>query len=101
MAHIHTHHIWVWQFEFPIHLPTEGPLPSPIINQLDYDYVHQLCLLSIYANLSSRLLTVERERAAAHMQGTVFTLARLKIVHNIKNLYHYHYQCVDELSSSV
>ena len=28
----------------------------------------------------------ERERAAVNMQGTVFTLARLKIVPTIKNL---------------
>ena len=38
-------------------------------------------MLSIYAKLSSRLLDVqEREITAALMQGTVFTLARLKIV---------------------
>ena len=34
-------------------------------------------MLSIYAKQSNRLLAV-RKRAAAHMQGTVFTLARLK-----------------------
>ena len=35
-------------------------------------------MLSIYAKLSSHLLAVrKRERAAAHEQGTVFTLARL------------------------
>ena len=45
-------------------------------------------MLSIFARLSSRLLAVrEREGTAAHMQGTVFTLARLKIVPTI-NLYH-------------
>ena len=44
-------------------------------------------MLSIYATLSSHLLTV-CERVAVNMQGTVFTLARLKIVLTIKNLYH-------------
>ncbi len=34
------------------------------------------------------------------MQGTEFTLARLKIVHTIKNLCHIQCQCVDELRSS-
>ena len=59
-------------------------------------------MLSIYAKLSSCLLGVrKRERAAAHMQGTVFTFARFKIVPTIKNLYRIHCQCVDELSSSV
>ena len=43
----------------------------------------------------------EREGAAAHMQGTVPTLVRLKIVPTIKNLYHTQCQCVDELSSLV
>ena len=42
-------------------------------------------MLSIYAKLSSQVL-VFRERAAANMQGTVFTLARLKMVPTIKNL---------------
>ena len=58
-------------------------------------------MLPIYAKLSSRLLAVERERAAAHMQGTGFTLARMKIVTTIKNLYHIQCQCVDELGSLV
>ena len=46
-------------------------------------------MFSMYAKakLSICILTV-RERAAAYMQGTVFTLARLKIVPTIKNLYH-------------
>ena len=39
------------------------------------DYMHQLCFL--YAKLSSHLLAV---RESIHMEGTVFTLARLKIV---------------------
>ena len=46
---------------------------------------------SIYAKLSRQLLAVrerERERATAHMPGTVFTSATLKIVPTIKNLYH-------------
>ena len=34
------------------------------------------------------------------MQGTVFTVAKLKIVPSIKNLYHIQCQCVDELSRS-
>ena len=38
-------------------------------------------MLSIYAKLSSHLLTVP-ERMAVNMQGTMFTLARLKIVPN-------------------
>ena len=59
-------------------------------------------MLSIYAELLSRLLAVlTRERAAAHMQGTALTLARLKIVSTIKNLYHIQCQCVGELGSSV
>ena len=38
-------------------------------------------MLSIYAKLTSRLLAVrERERESVNMQGTVFTLARLKIL---------------------
>ena len=46
-------------------------------------------MLSKYAKLSSHLLDVQkRERAAAHMQGTVFTIARWKIVTTITNLYH-------------
>ena len=36
-------------------------------------------MLSVYATLSSHLLGL-RERVAVNMQGTVFTLARLKIV---------------------
>ena len=40
-----------------------------------------------------------RERAAAHMHGTAFPLARLKIILTIKNLYHIQCQSiVDELS---
>ena len=39
-------------------------------------------MLSIYATLSSHYSLSEREREAVNMQGTVFTLARLKIVHN-------------------
>ena len=54
--------------------------------------------LYIYAKLSSGLL---REREAAHMKGTVFTLAKLKIVSIIRSMYHIQCQCVDELSSSV
>ena len=51
------------------------------------DYMHQLC--SLYAKLPSHLLTVrERGRVGVNVQGTVFTLARLKIVPTIKNLYH-------------
>ena len=62
--------------------------------------MHRLCFLYIYvyiyAKLSSRLLAVRRGRAATHMQGTVCTLAREKIVPTIKNLYHF--QCLDELN---
>ncbi len=44
------------------------------------NYMHQLCF--IYAKRFSHLLAVrERERVAVKMQGTVFTLARLEIVH--------------------
>ena len=57
-------------------------------------------MLSVYAKLPSLILVVQK-RVAAHMQGTVFTLARLKIVPTIKNLSHIQCQCVDELSSSV
>ena len=60
-------------------------------------------MLSIYAELSSPSTRCpkERERAASHMQGTVFTSAKLKIVSTVKNLYHIQCQCVDELSSLV
>ena len=44
-------------------------------------------MLSIYAKLSSHILAIQREREAVNMQGTVFTLARLKIVLTIKNLF--------------
>ena len=38
-------------------------------------------MLPIYAKLSSHVIAIQdRERAAVNMQGTVFTLARLKIV---------------------
>ena len=44
-------------------------------------------MLSIYAKLSSHILTIQkRERVAVNMQGTVSTLVRLKIVSSIKNL---------------
>ena len=48
-------------------------------------------MLSIYAKLFSLVLALrererEREREAINMQGTVFTLARLKIVPTTKNL---------------
>ena len=45
-------------------------------------------------------LLSERERGATDMQGTVFTLAKLKI-DTIKNFHHIQCQCVDELSSLV
>ena len=57
-------------------------------------------MLSIYAKLSSPSNRCPKERAA-HMQGTVFTSARLKIVPTINNLYHIQCQRVDELSSLV
>ena len=54
-------------------------------------------MLSIYATLSSHLLTVRKgERAAAHMQGTVLTLARLKTVPTIQELVSLQCQCVNE-----
>ena len=40
-------------------------------------------MLSIYAKLSSHVLIIQ---VAVNLQGTVFTLARLKIVSTIKNL---------------
>ena len=43
--------------------------------------------LSVYAKLSSHLHAV-RERVAVNMQGTMFTLARLKILHT------YHHELV-------
>ena len=52
-------------------------------------------MLSIYAELSSHL-AVPKGKAAAHMQGTVFTLVRWKIVPTLKNLCHIQCQCVDE-----
>ena len=69
--------------------------------------MHQLCFLYMlnYPGKSTYSLSThcpkERERAAAHMQGTVFTLARSKIVSTIKNLYHIQCQCVDKLNSLV
>ena len=45
-------------------------------------------MLSTYAKLSAIYTLSEQEKMAAHMQGTVFALARLKIVLSIKNLYH-------------
>ena len=59
--------------------------------------MHQLCFRYLNYIAYTRSLK-ERERAAAHMQGTVFTLARLKIVPTIKNLYHIQCQYVDKLS---
>ena len=56
---------------------------------------------SMHAKLSAVYSLSERERAAVCMQGTVFTLARLKIVPTIKNLYHIQCQYVDELSSLI
>ena len=43
-------------------------------------------MLSIYAQLSSHVVAIERDRAAVNMQRTVFTLAGLKIVPTIKNV---------------
>ena len=44
-------------------------------------------MLSIYAKLSIHVFTIqERERAAVNMQGTVNTIARLKIDPTIRNL---------------
>ena len=62
--------------------------------------MHQLCFLYML-NYPAVYSLSEREGVAAHMQGTVFTSARLKIVSTIKNLYHIQCQCVDELSSLV
>ncbi len=57
-------------------------------------------MFSTYAKLSSRLLAVrKREREATHMQETVFTSARLKIVPTIKNLYRI--QCQSALVNCV
>ena len=64
------------------------------------DYKHQLCLLYML-NYPAVYSLSEIEIAAAHMQETVSTAARLKIVPTIKNLYHIQCQCVDELSSLV
>ena len=49
--------------------------------------MHQLCFLYMLNYQTINSLS-ERERAAAHKQETVFTLARLKIVPTINNLYH-------------
>ena len=58
---------------------------------------------SIYTKLSSHPLTVrKREReVTAHMQETVFTLEKLKIVPTIRNVHHIQCQCIYELSSLV
>ena len=58
-------------------------------------------MLSVYAKLSAIYTLSELEKVAAHMQGTVFTLAREKKNSTIKNLSHIQCQCVDELSSLV
>ena len=64
-----------------------------ISTTIDYAKV----MLSIYATLSSHLLAVRKgERAAAHMQGTVLTLARLKTVPTIQELVSLQCQCVNE-----
>ena len=62
--------------------------------------MHQLCFLYML-NYPAVYSLSEKERAAAQMQGTVFTLARLKIVPTIKKFYHIQCQCVDELSSLI
>ena len=58
-------------------------------------------MLSTYAKTIQPSTHCLKEREAAHMQRTVFTLARLKIVPTIKNLYYIQGQCFDELSSLV
>ena len=55
-------------------------------------------MLSIYPAV---YLLSKRKRAAAHMQGTVFTIARSKIVPAVKNLYHIQCQIVDALGGPV
>ena len=57
-----------------------------IINKV-IDYMHQLCFLYML-NYPAVYTLSEQEKMAAHMQGTVFALARLKIFLSIKNLYH-------------
>ena len=53
-------------------------------------------MLSVYAKLSSRLLVRKRERGLRTCKETgVFTLARLKIVLTIKNMYRIQCQYVD------
>ena len=61
----------------------------------------QLCFL-YKLNYPSVDTMSERQRAAAHMQGTVFTLARLKIVPIFKNCTTSNAsQCVEKLSCLV
>ncbi len=48
-----------------------------------------ITIASMNAKLTSHIFTLQkRERAALHMLETVYTLARLKIVPTIMNLYH-------------
>ena len=57
--------------------------------------MHQLSFLYVLNYVASHLLAVqERGRVAVHMQGTLFTLARLTIVPTIKNLYHILYESI-------
>ena len=70
-------------------------------------HLFSVCSISLVASVMYICQTIQscthytRERAAGNMQGTVFTLARLKIVSTIKNSYHIQCQCVNQLSSSV
>ena len=64
--------------------------------------MHQLCFpyMLNYSDVYSTLCLLSKsERAATHMQVTVLTLARLKTLPTIKNLYYIQYQSVDEFSS--
>ena len=61
--------------------------------------MHQLCFLYMLHYLAIYMLS-EREKAATHKQGTVFTLARLNTFY-YHELYHIQCQCVDELSRLV
>ena len=63
--------------------------------------MQHLCILYMINYPACLLAVRKKEKATAHMQGTVFTSARLKIVPTIMNLYHIQCQCVDKLSSSV
>ena len=69
-----------------------------IINMALTIYMKQFCFLYMLNYPACVYLLSETDKEGTHARNC-FTLARLKIVPTIKNLYHIQCQCVDELSS--